>query len=142
MLHCQHELPLHIVYDEEAYVAKITWIKKRDGRVETYRAEKIAAAVRGAFGDAGEVPQEGTLEQVVELVEAALAEAAPASAPAESRAVSVEDIQDEVERALMRLGSFETAKRYILYRHRRTELREVRSELAGAVAEDPQGVAA
>ena len=142
MLHCQHEIPLHIVYDEEAYVAKITWIKKRDGRVETYRAEKIAAAVRGAFGDAGEVPQEGTLEQVVELVEAALAEAAPASAPAESRAVSVEDIQDEVERALMRLGSFETAKRYILYRHRRTELREVRSELAGAVAEDPQGAAA
>ena len=142
MLHCQHEIALHIVYDEEAYVAKITWIKKRDGRMEAYRAEKIAAAVRGAFGDAGEVPQEGALEQVVELVESALAEAAPASAPADSRAVSVEDIQDEVERALMRLGSFEAAKRYILYRHRRTELREVRSELAGAVAEDPQAAAA
>ena len=142
MLHCQHEIALHIVYDKEAYVAKITWIKKRDGRVEAYRAEKIVAAVRGAFGDAGEVPQEGTLEQVVELVESALAEAAPVSAPADSRAVSVEDIQDEVERALMRLGSFEAAKRYILYRHRRTELREVRSELAGAVAEDPQAAAA
>ena len=142
MLHCQHEIALHIVYDEEAYVAKITWIKKRDGRMEAYRAEKIVAAVRGAFGDAGEVPQEGTLEQVVELVESALAEAAPVSAPADSRAVSVEDIQDEVERALMRLGSFEAAKRYILYRHRRTELREVRSELAGAVAEDPQAAAA
>jgi ribonucleoside-triphosphate reductase len=48
---------------------------------------------------------------------------------------SVEEVQDAVEKVLIENGHAKTAKAYILYRDRRTRIREGKSELMDAVAE-------
>lgn len=105
-------------------------IEKRDGRVERFDGEKIVSAVARAFGDAGAVPPRAELETVLAAVERELADGA-----------SVEEIQDRVERALMERGHFDVAKRYILYRHHRSELRSARLEIAREAAGDDASIA-
>ena len=46
---------------------------------------------------------------------------------------SVEDVQDAVEKVLIETGHAKTAKAYILYRDRRTRLRDAKSELMDIV---------
>ena len=50
------------------------------------------------------------------------------------RAPAIEDIQDEVEFALMRAGHFRTARAYIIYRAQHTRLRHDRGAVVDAVA--------
>ena len=46
---------------------------------------------------------------------------------------SVEEVQDAVEKVLIETGHAKTAKAYILYRDRRTRMREAKSELMDVV---------
>jgi ribonucleoside-triphosphate reductase len=48
---------------------------------------------------------------------------------------TVEDVQDAVEKILIEKGHAKTAKAYILYRHKRTDIREARSAMMDAVEE-------
>ena len=100
-------------------------IVKRDGRVERYDGGKIVSAVTRAFADGDAVPAREELAAILADVEARLGDSA-----------RVEEIQDLVEQALMRRGHFDVAKRYILYRHRRSELRAARDEVVREVAGD------
>ena len=107
-------------------------ITKRDGRTEAYDPSKITSAIARAFAEvAGETGSEPaspeTLAELLAAVEAAMAETSVAS---------VEDIQDLVERALMGQGYFDVAKSYILYRHKRSELRLVRQALCATAGCD------
>lgn len=112
---------------------EITKIRKRDGSVVTFDVAKIALAVGKAFSET----KEGTDADAKEVAERAYkkvvdmcvkaSEAGPDD-PIAQKCVdghpAVEEIQDEVEAALMELEYFETAKAYIIYRAERKRMRE------------------
>lgn len=97
-------------------------IKKRSGQTEAYQSQKITAAIAKAFESVGETAGPEVLGRLLAAVEARFA----------ADSVTVEAVQDEVERALMEQGYFDTAKSYILYRRQRTLLRQERAALAAA----------
>lgn len=99
-------------------------ITKRSGAVEAYDGSKIINAISKAFADQGVKPAQEDLVALLELVEQKM-EATGAS--------SVESIQDLVEESLMEKGFFAEARSYILYRHKRSELRVARRSLVEAV---------
>ncbi|MBC7099629.1 vitamin B12-dependent ribonucleotide reductase [Candidatus Bipolaricaulota bacterium] len=103
-------------------MAVIDKIRKRDGRVVPFEAEKIANAILKAFnatgtGD-GEIAKQLTA-QVTEILEKKFV----------GRIPGVEDIQDIVEEVLIKNGYAEVARAYILYRQQRAELRAAKALL-------------
>ncbi|WP_326831958.1 ribonucleoside-diphosphate reductase subunit alpha [Parafannyhessea umbonata] len=110
-------------------------VTKRDGRVEPYDRRKIGAAMRKALAEVGDGAAEdaGALEALLVAVEARLGS---------NDAQDVESIQDLVERALMERGHYDAAKAYILYRHRRSELRAARRSICGLAFPCAQDAAA
>lgn len=106
-------------------------IKKRNGAIVDYDGSKIANAVKSAF-IAVHGPYTDYAERVrhiVRDVEAGL------GGIAREHTVSVEEIQDDVEKALMRTGEFDVAKAYIIYRKKRAHVRK-RSEKLLAIFKD------
>jgi ribonucleoside-triphosphate reductase len=104
-------------------------IRKRDGRVVPFDAEKITQAIfkaaRAVGGENYSLARELTTEVIVYLSEQKLSGLIP----------TVEEIQDAVEKVLIEKGHARTAKAYILYRAKRTRIREAKSELMDAVKE-------
>ncbi|MEO3944961.1 anaerobic ribonucleoside triphosphate reductase [Gorillibacterium sp. CAU 1737] len=97
-------------------------IRKRDGREAPFTLEKIGQAILKAAAATGEVGYEQSLrlaEQVVMELEQ----------EREGRIPHVEEIQDMVERVLVKSGLAETSKAYILYRAERTRAREMNMRL-------------
>ena len=95
-------------------------IIKRTGKKEAYNGQKIIDAMTKAFKSSGNKVTEQVFSDLLASVEKKL----------ELQTVkSVEVIQDLVERALMEEGFFDEAKRYILFRQKRTEKRLIRKEL-------------
>ena len=97
---------------------------KRDKTRQAYSREKIKQAIRKAFIAQGEAIDETLLTTITSAVETAL----PAI-------VSVEYIQDQVEKQLMAHGCYPQAKAYILYREEHARLRHAIEELT-ALAQD------
>lgn len=97
-------------------------IQKRDGRFEDYDRNKIARAMQKALAEVGDPSgkDEAALEALLVHVEQAIEETGTAE---------VEKIQDLVERTFMESGHFDAAKAYILYRHKRSELRRARQSI-------------
>ena len=89
-------------------------IMKRNGSEAAFDREKIAAAVTKA-NLATDQPPELSGGQVAQL-----ALSVEQTAARMGRTLSVEEIQELVETEIMRLGAFETAKRYIRYRYIRS----------------------
>lgn len=100
-------------------------VKKRDGSIVPFNAEKIRYAVERAVF---EVRQDKTAAAAIaaSVTEAVLKQLA---AQDKKRVPSVEVIQDTIEKALMDAGYAEIARAYILYRQRRTEIRLAKSAL-------------
>ena len=101
-------------------------IRKRSGALEDYAPGKITAAMSRAFASVGEPPEAEVLAELVAAVEQSLGQGEAA----------VEEIQDQVERALMARGHFAAAKSYILYRQKRTELRAARQEIVRQLGDE------
>ena len=97
---------------------------KRDKTRQAYSREKIKQAIRKAFIAQGEAIDETLLTTITSAVETAL-----------PVIVSVEYIQDQVEKQLMAHGCYPQAKAYILYREEHARLRHAIEELA-ALAQD------
>jgi ribonucleoside-diphosphate reductase alpha chain len=102
-------------------------VRKRDGREAPFDRSRIAHAIEMAvraelgcpFPDPIATVAARQVETVVDTVLAKL----PTVAEGEVVA-SVEDIQDEVERALMAAGAYAVARRYIVYREARARRRQ------------------
>lgn len=94
-------------------------IKKRDGRFEEFKEEKILKAVNKAFKSINVKIEEEKLSEITSRVISSINEEIP----------TVEEVQDLVEKALMELGYFDCAKSYILYRNNRKEKRANRDEI-------------
>ncbi len=102
-------------------------IRKRDGRTVKFNREKIAAAIGKAFVAVGQEKDRAPAslaEKVVKEAEPRFSDSIP----------GVEDIQDIVERVLIESGYSDVAKAYILYRQKRSEIREAKQYLG--VADD------
>ncbi len=112
---------------------EITNIRKRDGSIQAFTIDKVAYAVSKAFKETGEGSPEAA-QQVAEKVHEktiALCVQANTAEPGSTLALkcvdgcpNVEEVQDLVEKVLMELDFFETAKAYILYRNERKKMRE------------------
>ncbi|MEM2182886.1 MAG: vitamin B12-dependent ribonucleotide reductase [Candidatus Bathyarchaeia archaeon] len=95
----------------------VSLIRKRDGRIVEFDPTKITNAIHKAIvavkGEDGELAARLSA-QVVAIVEEEF----------KGRIPSVEDVQNIVERVLIKNGYDAVAKAYILYRQKRAELRE------------------
>lgn len=102
-------------------------IIKRDGRKESFDSTKISNAIEKALISVGEKEAASLSKDLTLLVEKRLSE---------GKEWSVEHIQDIVEETLMAGGQFSAAKSFILFRQRRTVLRDERKQLFSAFAYD------
>ena len=96
---------------------------KRDGRAVDFDISRISNAVRKAF-DATMTPY---TEDIIQLI--ALRASAASSPVGSGQAVSVETIQDCVEKVLSECGYADVAKSYIIYRKQHEKLRNVSDTL-------------
>lgn len=97
----------------------ITKLKKRDGRVVEFNQDKITQAILKAAKSVGEDNLElakKLSDQVVKYLDLL-----------DQETHGVEAVQDLVEKVLIENGLVNIAKHYILYRQKRTELREAKS---------------
>ena len=98
---------------------RIERVKKRDGTIVPFNKQKIADAIFKAAQSVG--GQDRYLaEDLAEVVRIYLEKEYKGDIP------SVEEIQDIVERILIKTGHAKTAKSYILYRQRRARARQIR----------------
>ena len=86
-------------------------ITKRDGSTERFSLDKIMNAIIKAFGSIGEPIDLGRLSKILSRLDI-------------HNGITVEEIQNEVEVALMQEGYYKVAKNFILYRQQHTEDRE------------------
>lgn len=96
-------------------------IVKRDGRVVPFDPERITSAVRKAMADTDAGVDESVARKVSALVTDLWSN--------KDDTPTVEQIQDEVEKALMHTDREDAAKKYILYRAERTRQRNLRNDV-------------
>ena len=99
-------------------------IKKRDGTLVQFDKEKIHHAILKAVLAVG---GDDTTE-VERLTDIVLTKATGVSKEG-NKIITVEEIQDLVEKALIEEGHAKTAKAYILYRNQRKQTRDARAML-------------
>jgi ribonucleoside-triphosphate reductase len=104
-------------------VNKITLIRKRDGRVVDFEQKKITDAVFKAIKAVGGKDRK-IAEEVSDKVTTIL------NYQFDEKSIpSVEEIQDIVEKVLIKEGHDSTAKAYILYREQQKRIREIKHSL-------------
>jgi uridine kinase len=100
--------------------AAITSVVKRNGEIVPFDQEKITVAIykaAAALGGHDRALSEGLSNQVVDALTATYSADLPPT---------VEDVQDIVERVLIKSGHARTAKIFIVYRHERSKMRSQR----------------
>jgi len=102
-------------------------IVKRDGRIDDFDVNKIAAAIYKAAIAAGGHDKIRAFE-LAKMVADKLSQKFPAG-----KSPTIEDIQDTVEKILIENRHAKTAKAYILYRDRRKNVRETKALIAATV---------
>ena len=119
-------------------LAKIKSIRKRSGEVVPFDLEIVARAVFKAFevtGEGGETESHLVANSVFKTL-LGLREKLVSKNKSAKFLPTVELVQDFVEKELMKKGFTDTAKKYILYRNRRSELRAAFGPVPEAVRSD------
>ncbi len=91
-------------------------ITKRDGSHDRFSLDKIMNAIIKAFQSVGEDVDLNAVSKIISHLSI-------------SEGITVEDIQNQVEEALMREGYYKVAKSFMLYRQRHNEDRETLEKL-------------
>lgn len=91
-------------------------ISKRDGSHDRFSLDKIMNAIIKAFQSVGEDVDLNAVSKILSHLSI-------------SEGITVEDIQNQVEEALMREGYYKVAKSFMLYRQRHNEDRETLEKL-------------
>ena len=91
-------------------------ITKRDGTAERFSLDKIMNAIIKAFASLNEPIDLGRLSKILSRLDI-------------HNGITVEEIQNQVEVALMQEGYYSVAKNFILYRQQHTEDRETMEKL-------------
>lgn len=102
---------------------------KRNGKVVHYDDNKIKVAITKAFiaDEGGTAPTSDRIHQQIEELTLQVSQAFKRRLPT-GGAIHIEDIQDQVELALMRSGHYKVARSYVLYREEHRKARQ-QSEL-------------
>lgn len=109
---------------EEVYSMKI---RKRNGELVEFIPGKIKSALEEAFVSQGKKIDEEELSKLLTTLLSRLPN---------DEGLTVELVQDEAERVLMEYGWYDVAKAYILYREKRSILRQARASIVEAVFGD------
>jgi len=98
---------------------------KRNGTLVTYDSSKIAVAISKAFlaVEGGSAADSSRVHQQVALLTEAVSNTFKRRMPS-GGTVHIEEIQDQVELALMRAGEQKVARSYVIYRDERARLRD------------------
>ena len=91
-------------------------ITKRDGSKDSFSLDKIMNAIVKAFESVNVPSDLGTISKILSHLDI-------------KDDITVEDIQNQVEEALMREGFYKVAKSFMLYRQQHTEDRETLAKL-------------
>ena len=101
---------------------------KRDNRRRKFNIAKVYIAIENAFKSINEKYTEEGIDQLVdEVVENISAN--------DAKSAKVEDIQNVIEKTLMKSGFGAVAKAFILYRDERNRARETKSEIVKTIKE-------
>lgn len=100
----------------------VSSIRKRDARIVPFDVNKIAQAIFRAASSQGGKDYVLSLKIAAEVLERL-------NEQFEDAVPDVEQVQDLVEKTLIKSGHARTAKAYILYRHQRTKIREMNTRL-------------
>lgn len=101
---------------------------KRDNRRRKFNIVKVYTAIENAFKSINEKYTEEDIDQLVdEVVENISAN--------DAKSAKVEDIQNVIEKTLMKSGFGAVAKAFILYRDERNRARETKSEIVKTIKE-------
>ena len=109
---------------EEVYSMKI---RKRNGELVEFIPGKIKSALEKAFVGQGKKIDEEELSKLLTTLLSRLPN---------DEGLTVELVQDEAERVLMEYGWYDVAKAYILYREKRSILRQARASIIETVSGD------
>ena len=105
----------------------VKFIRKRDGRLDSFEEDKIAEAIQKAVRAVGGSDMDraaGIARQVVGILEVIYKD---------ERIPTVENVQDLVEKILIENGHAKVAKAYILYRKQHESLRSTREFMREAI---------
>ena len=91
-------------------------ITKRDGSKDCFSLDKIMNAIIKAFNSVDEPADLGCISKIIAHLDI-------------HENITVEDIQNQVEEALMKEGYYKVSKSFMLYRQRHTEDRETMEKL-------------
>lgn len=91
-------------------------ITKRDGSRESFSLDKIMNAIMKAFQSVGEEVDLSSISKIISRLNI-------------TNDIRVEDIQNQVETALMEEGYYKVAKSFIIYRQEHTEDRETLAKM-------------
>ncbi len=108
---------------------------KRNGKVVNYDDSKIKVAITKAFiaNEGGTAPSSDRIHRQIEELTRQITQVFKRRLPS-GGAIHIEDIQDQVELALMRSGHYKIARAYVLYReeHRKARQKELKQQPADA----------
>ncbi|MCI6755964.1 MAG: anaerobic ribonucleoside-triphosphate reductase [Lachnospiraceae bacterium] len=113
-------------------------VMKRSGERVPFDVDKIANAIMKANREEGIMSERLTADQIREIAEGIRKDAENAG-----RDLSVEEIQDKVEDALMGTGKTKVARLYITYRYKHNEMRkmsDIDQKIVGVVERDNEEV--
>ena len=103
------------------------YIKKRDGRLVKFNKNKIVDAILGAFKEVDNDISPYALEKANKIAEFV-------EKQGKNKTLTVEEVQDIVERGLMSTKRKDVARRYITYREERARIRNWNSQMMDKVA--------
>lgn len=94
----------------------IKFVEKRNGNKTSFNIHKITEAISGANQDVKgrEKASIANIKEIAKYIK-----------NLDKEVIDVEEIQDIVERKLMELGKFELAKQYIVYREKKSLIRQI-----------------
>ncbi len=101
---------------------------KRNGKVVNYDESKIKIAITKAFiaEEGGNAAASDRIHLLIEEITHQITQAFKRRLPT-GGTIHIEDIQDQVELALMRNSQYKTARTYVLYREERRKAREAQT---------------
>jgi ribonucleoside-diphosphate reductase alpha chain len=111
---------------------------KRNGTVVPYDNDKISIAMTKAFlaVEGGQAAGSARIHETVEKLTYQIAAIFRRRMPS-GGTIHIEEIQDQVELALMRSGEHKVARDYVIYRNERARLREAQRKLSQVEAQFP-----
>lgn len=103
---------------------------KRDESIQDYNFEKVRKVVTNAFNSIQEEVPDKFMDQLHDTLE---------NYSSKHDVITVEEIQDIIQKELIKRNKYEVVERFILYRNRRAEIREQKSDLIKQIQQKLNG---